>query len=90
MFKLHGDGLRLNMYQMFWTKTSEHKMTKTFRVPDTIIYKLKFPTYWVFTSKRTGFIKNKTEVHIKKDNILKCFLKKGKTTVAKRQSEIVA
>ena len=77
---------------MLWTKSNDHKMSKEFTIPDTIIYKLRHPTRWLFSSVRTGLIINKTEVHIKKDNIIKAFLKKpkSKTRKLKRQSEIVA
>ena len=77
---------------MLWTKSTNHKMGKNFRIPDTVIYKLKFPTQWIFTSKIDGVIKNKTEIHITKENILKSFLKKNKryNNVLDKPSEIVA
>ena len=53
-------------------------MKKNFNLPDTIIYKLKFPTYWIFTSKKDGILKQKSETTITKDNIIKTFLKKDK------------
>ena len=74
--KLSGNGVRLALFQYLWAKSTDHKMSRLFKVPDTIIYKLKFPTYWIFTSKKDGYIKTKSEINITKDNILKKFASK--------------
>ena len=60
---------------MLWARTFHHSMTKSFRIPDTIIYKKKLPKYWIFMSKKDGHIKSKIERNITKDRITKEFLK---------------
>ena len=71
--KLSGDGIRLALYRHLWTKSTHHSMNKSFRMPDTIIYKFKLPTMWVFTSSKDGLLKIKSDINITKQNILKKF-----------------
>ena len=74
--RLSGDGVRLALFKHIWAKSTHHEMKKNFRLPDTIIYKLKFPTYWIFSSQLDWLIKSKSEINITKKNILKKFLPK--------------
>jgi len=74
---------------MLWTKSSDHKMTKEFRIPHTVLYKLKFPTNWLFTSIKDGMFKRRTEINITKENILKVFLNKPNKG-RRKNSDIVA
>lgn len=71
---LEGDGVIENLYEYLWEKDNLDRGPMGVRVPDTVVFKLRSPVAWYFTSAKDGTIKRKRKANLTMENIEEGFL----------------
>ena len=71
---IEGDGLIENLYQYLWEKDSLERGPVGVRIPDTVVFRLRAPIAWYFTSAKSGGIKRKRKANMTLEKIEEGFL----------------
>ena len=71
---LEGDGLIENLYHYLWEKDGLDRGPTGVRIPDTVVFKLRSPVAWYFTSSKDSTIKRKRSVNMTMAKIEEGFL----------------
>lgn len=58
---LNGDGLLDDIFPLLWTKPQDDTISFNFRLPNTIIFRDRKPTYWFFSNKQGVILKKKIQ-----------------------------
>lgn len=71
---LEGDGLIENLYHYLWEKDGLDRGPTGVRIPDTVVFKLRSPVAWYFTSAKDSTIKRKRSINLTMAKIEEAFL----------------